>query len=95
MLFIDDLLKETQESAKHTEMSLNQQLQRLQAELNEKEFELSKMESRNAWAGKQQQEILDKLKEALNEKNRTIEVGIFLSFWWDSIECLLLHSFRF
>lgn len=66
--------KEAEDAAKGAEMSLKQQLQHLQTELNEKEFELSKVESRSAWAGEQQQEILDKLKEALNEKNRTIEV---------------------
>mgnify|MGYP001553358245 CR=1 FL=1 len=70
------------------EMNLGHQVQRMQTELNEKDFELNKVETRNAWAGEQQQEILDKLKEALNEKNRTIEVSLICMVPWLSEKVL-------
>lgn len=63
-----------QENAKQAEAQLTHQMQSLQTELNKKDYDLTTLESRSTWAGEQQQEILDKLKAALHEKDRTIEV---------------------
>ena len=53
---------------------MNQQLQQTQAELNKKDYELQRQDSKSSWEHEQQQEMCDKLRAALQEKDKTIEV---------------------
>ena len=54
---------------------MNQQLQQLQADLNKKDYELQRQDSKSSWEHEQQQEMCDKLRAALQEKDKTIEVS--------------------
>ena len=67
-------MQEVQQSGQQAQLELTRQLQNLQTEVNKKDYDLQTLENRSTWAGEQQQEMLDKLKAALNEKDRTIEV---------------------
>ena len=69
----------------------NKHIQQLQTELNKKDLDLQSLDTKTTWDHDQQQEMCDKLRQALNEKDKTIEVIILTIV----LSCILFYSFLF
>ncbi|XP_064616367.1 myomegalin-like [Liolophura sinensis] len=66
-------IKQMSEAHNEEVSTLAKDLHRLQSDLNKKDFELQTLENRATWAEDQQQDMLDKMRHALLEKDKTIE----------------------
>jgi len=53
---------------------LSREIQTLQADINKRDYLIQTLENNASWMESQQREMLNKLRSALNEKDRTIEV---------------------
>ncbi|XP_064650443.1 myomegalin-like isoform X3 [Lineus longissimus] len=69
----DDEIKDVTEDYNRQVSQLNKELQRLQTDMNKKDYEIQLLTNRATWAEEQQQAMMDKMRAALGEKDKTIE----------------------
>ena len=71
------ILIQDMEQAHQDELGqLSREIQTLQADIKKRDFLIQTLESNASWMESQQREMLDKLRTALNEKDRTIKVCV-------------------